>query len=69
MRNHIRKPGRSGGLPAALDHNTRVFVVGKDEGEARAAAQEIAHNAFQNVAYYAGPVEELMKSRPRQSSR
>ena len=64
----VAKAKDDGRLPM-LDHNTRIFVVGKDEGEARDAAQEIAHNAFQNVAYYAGSVEELLKSRPRQTSR
>jgi rhodanese-related sulfurtransferase len=63
----VAKAKDDGRLPM-LDHNTRIFVVGKDEGEARDAAQEIAHNAFQNVSYYAGSVEELMKNRPGSGS-
>ena len=42
-----------------LDHNTRIFVVGKDAPEALAVAQEIARNAFQNVAFFAGSVDTL----------
>ena len=64
----VAKAKDDGRLPM-LDHNTRIFVVGNDEGEARDAAQEIAHNAFQNVAYYAGSVEDLVKGRPRSGSR
>jgi len=64
----VAKAKDDGRLPM-LDHNTRIFVIGNDEGEARAAATEIAHNAFQNVAYYAGSVEDLVKSRPRSGSR
>ena len=64
----VAKAKDDGRLPM-LDHNTRIFVVGKDAPEARAAAQEIAKNAFQNVSYYAGSVEELMKSRAGSGSR
>ncbi len=64
----VAKAKDDGRLPM-LDHNTRIFVIGNDEAQARAAATEIAHNAFQNVAYYAGSVEDLVKGRPRSSSR
>ena len=41
------------------DHNTRIIVFGKDAAEARAAAEEIAKNAFHNVSFYAGSLSEL----------
>jgi len=46
-----------GRLP--MDHNTRIFVVGKNGPEALAVAQEIARNAFQNVAFFAGSIDTL----------
>ena len=58
----VAKAKDDGRLPM-LDHNTRIFVIGKDGPQALAAAQEIARNAFQNVSYYAGPVDSLMGSR------
>ena len=58
----VTKAKDDGRLPM-LDHNTRIFVIGKDGAEARAAAQEIAKNAFHNVAFFAGSAEELMRSR------
>jgi rhodanese-related sulfurtransferase len=48
-----------GRLPM-LDHNTRIFVVGKDAPEALAVAQEIARNAFHNVAFFAGSADSLI---------
>jgi len=56
-----------GRLPM-LDHNTRIFVVGSDAHEASVAAEAIAHNAFQNVSYYAGPIATLMQTRPGSES-
>ena len=58
----VAKAKDDGRLPM-LDHNTRIFVVGKDAPEARAAAQEIARNAFHNVAFFAGSIEDLLKAR------
>jgi rhodanese-related sulfurtransferase len=60
----VAKAKDDGRLPM-LDHNTRIFVVGRDAAEALAAAQEIARNAFQNVSYYAGSATALLKSRPK----
>jgi hypothetical protein len=37
--------------------------VGKDGPEALAVAQEIARNAFQNVAFFAGSIDTLMATR------
>jgi rhodanese-related sulfurtransferase len=50
-----------GRLPM-LDHNTRIFVIGKDAGEARAVAQAIARNAFHNVAFYPRPAQDLFRA-------
>ena len=58
----IAKAKDDGRLPM-LDHNTRIFVVGKDAPEARAAAEEIARNAFQNVSFFAGSFDDLMLAR------
>src|SRR6267143_562179 len=60
----VAKAKDDGRLPM-LDHNTRIFVVGKDAAEARAVAQEIARNAFHNVSFFAGSVDVLMLARPR----
>ncbi len=43
------------------DHNTRIIVFGKDGKQAQVVAAEIAKNAFHNVSYYAGTVEDLMQ--------
>ena len=47
-----------GRLPMT-DHNTRIFVVGDSEVQARAAAEAIVRDAFHNVSFYAGGVVEL----------
>ena len=41
------------------DHNTRIIVFGTNAAEARAVANEIAKNAFHNVAFFAGTYEEM----------
>jgi len=40
------------------DHNTRIIVLGGDPGMARTVAEAITHEAFQNVAYFAGTYAE-----------
>lgn len=47
-----------GRLPMT-DHNTRIFVVGDNEAQARATAEAIVRDAFHNVAFYSGGVPEL----------
>jgi hypothetical protein len=42
------------------DHNTRIIVVGSDASQARQAADAVAANAFHNVTFYAGPIDELL---------
>lgn len=54
----VVKAKDDGRLPME-DHNTRIIVVGKDGEQARAVADAIAKNAFHNVAFYAGPIDDL----------
>jgi rhodanese-related sulfurtransferase len=42
------------------DHNTRMIVFGASDEQVRAATAEIAKNAFHNVSYFSGTLEELM---------
>jgi rhodanese-related sulfurtransferase len=42
------------------DHNTRIIVFGASDEQARTATAEIAKNAFHNVSYFAGTLEELV---------
>jgi rhodanese-related sulfurtransferase len=42
------------------DHNTRIIVFGADAEQARAATAEIAKNAFHNVAFFDGTLDELV---------
>ena len=47
------------------DHNTRLIVVGSTAVEARYVAEALAREAFHNVAFYRGTVEEaLAATRP-----
>jgi rhodanese-related sulfurtransferase len=41
------------------DHNTRIIVFGADAAQARAVTAELARNAFHNVAYFSGTLDEL----------
>ena len=47
-----------GRLPMT-DHNTRIFVVGTNGGEARAVAEAIVHDAFHNVTFFGGAITDL----------
>ena len=51
-----------GRLPMT-DHNTRIFVVGDNGRQARAAAEAIVRNAFHNVAFFDGAVVDLPLAR------
>ncbi|MCC6178514.1 MAG: rhodanese-like domain-containing protein [Chloroflexi bacterium] len=42
------------------DHNTRIIVFGADPEQARAVTAELAKNAFHNVAYFAGSIDDLV---------
>ena len=57
-KDEVVKAKDDGRLPME-DHNTRIVVFGKDAAQARAAAEEIAKNAFQNVSFYAGALSDL----------
>lgn len=53
----IKRAKDDGRLPME-DHNTRLIVVGSETAAARYVAQSIAHEAFHNVAYFAGTFDE-----------
>jgi rhodanese-related sulfurtransferase len=57
-KDEVVKAKDDGRLPMD-DHNTRIVVFGKDAAQARAAAEEIAKNAFHNVSFYAGSLSDL----------
>ena len=42
------------------DHNTRIIVFGASEAQAVATTTEIAKNAFHNVSYFAGTLDDLV---------
>ncbi len=42
------------------DHNTRTVVFGGDTEQARAVATALAKNAFHNVAFFDGTLEDLL---------
>ncbi|MGE3511805.1 MAG: rhodanese-like domain-containing protein [Vicinamibacterales bacterium] len=42
------------------DHNTRIIVFGADAEQARAVTVELAKNAFHNVSFFAGTVDDLV---------
>ena len=42
------------------DHNTRIIVFGTDAEQARAVTAELAKNAFHNVAFFAGTLDDLV---------
>jgi rhodanese-related sulfurtransferase len=53
----IKRAKDDGRLPME-DHNTRLIVIGSEAAAARYVAQAIAHEAFHNVAYFAGSFAE-----------
>ena len=53
-----------GRLPM-LDHNTRIIVFGDDAAQASDVAAALAKNAFSNVTFYAGSLDDLRSLRPR----
>ncbi|WP_019586857.1 rhodanese-like domain-containing protein [Deinococcus apachensis] len=54
----VAKAKDDGRLPME-DHNTRLIVFGKDAQQARAVAEEIARNAFHNVSFFPGSLNDL----------
>ena len=55
----VVKAKDDGRLPME-DHNTRIVVFGADAAQARAVTTELAKNAFHNVAFYAGTLDDLV---------
>ena len=43
------------------DHSTRIIVFGANAAEARAVADAIAGEAFQNVSFVAQPLAEIRR--------
>jgi len=52
------KAKNDGRLPME-DHNTRIIVFGRDSAQARFVAEQIAREAFHNVAYFVGTYATL----------
>jgi rhodanese-related sulfurtransferase len=60
----VRRAKDDGRLPMN-DHNTRIIVVGSQVADARYVAEALAREAFHNVAFYRGTVEDaLAATRP-----
>jgi rhodanese-related sulfurtransferase len=57
-REELEAAKNDGRLPMH-DHNTRVIVFDRDGARARRTAESIAHEAFDNVAFYGGAFEAL----------
>jgi len=55
----LKKAKDDGRLPMD-DHNTRVIVVAADSADARYVAAAIAREAFHNVTYFAGSLNEAL---------
>jgi rhodanese-related sulfurtransferase len=55
----VTKAKDDGRLPME-DHNTRIIVFGSDDAQARAVTAELAKNAFHNVAYFSGTLDDLV---------
>jgi rhodanese-related sulfurtransferase len=53
----VKKAKDDGRLPME-DHNTRLVVIGGSAAEARFVAEAIAREAFHNVSYFPGTLEE-----------
>jgi rhodanese-related sulfurtransferase len=62
----VKRAKDDGRLPME-DHNTRLIVVGQDAAAARYVAEALAREAFHNVAYLPGTIEQaraLLEDRP-----
>lgn len=53
----VKKAKDDGRLPVE-DHNTRLVVVGRDVAESRYVAEALAREAFHNVSYFHGSLEQ-----------
>jgi rhodanese-related sulfurtransferase len=59
----IKRAKDDGRLPME-DHNTRVVVVASDAATARYVAEAIAREAFHNVSYFPGTMDEARSAVP-----
>lgn len=57
-------PAKDDGRLPMDDHNTRIIVFGRDGAQARVVAEEIAKNAFHNVAYFDGIFDHFRAALP-----
>jgi rhodanese-related sulfurtransferase len=55
----VKKAKDDGRLPME-DHNTRLVVVGRDASESRYVAEALAREAFHNVSYFRGSLEQAL---------
>ncbi len=46
------------------DHNTRLIVMGTSAADARYVAEALTREAFHNVAYFPGRVEDAQRALP-----
>lgn len=53
----VRRAREDGRLPVN-DHSTRIIVVGRNADQAEFVARALTREAFHNVAYFAGTLEE-----------
>jgi len=60
----VKRAKDDGRLPME-DHNTRVIVVAADSANARYVAEAIAREAFHNVTYFAGTLNEARAAVPQ----
>jgi len=51
----VMKAAKDDGRLPMEDHNTRIIVFGASPAEARAVAEAIAHEAFDNVSFVSAP--------------
>lgn len=54
------KDAKNDGRLPVEDHNTRLVVVAATAADARFVAEQIAHEAFHNVAFFAGTFQEAL---------
>jgi rhodanese-related sulfurtransferase len=56
---HDSSKAKDDGRLPMTDHNTRIFVVGANGAQARAVGEAIVRDAFHNVSFFDGSIEEL----------
>jgi len=59
----VKKAKDDGRLPME-DHNTRILVLGANAAQARALAEAVAKEAFNNVAFFAGDASQVHGATP-----